>query len=155
MVFFSLFMMYPGIELLAQMKIVSPDKNMTVKVLRCEVAGEDCVVDMLFENIGLSDVEVAGPGYVYQQKAYDDMGNVYGIDSGKIIYLYVGTMQRSLGSLEKFDLPQGIPVKVRAVISDVSDIATAIKRLDIKLRFFSPWLPGERFVKILNIPISR
>lgn len=141
----------------AQVKVVSPHKNLIINVMRCEVQGEYCVVDMLFENVGPSDVKAQSGSDLNLNKGYDDMGNVYGTTYDNMIFMYVGDMQNNLpGFGEAFDLPSGIPVKVRAMLKNINEIATSIKRLDLTLYFnYSPWKLGKQRVRISNIPISR
>lgn len=140
----------------AQIKVVSPHKNLIINVMRCEVQGEYCVVDMLFENVGPSDVKAATMSFT-QHKGYDDMGNVYGTAYDNSIYLYVGDMNNYIPGYGKtFDLPSEVPVKVRVMLQNISKIATSIKRLDLIIDFdHSPWKLGRQHVKVSNIPISR
>lgn len=141
----------------AQIKVISPHKDLKVNVLRCQVQGEYCVIDMLFENVCPSDVKAQAASDLNLNKAYDDMGNVYGTSFDNHIFLYVGDMQNNLPGFGKaFDLPSEVPVKVRAMLQNISEIATSIKRLELTVDFnYSPWNIGRQHIKISNIPISR
>lgn len=137
---------------LAQIKVSTPFKNLTVKVLRCMVQGEYCVVDMLFENTGADDIKISTN--VDFNRAYDDMGNEYNTSYDNTIFFYVGDMKNHIPGFNK-DLTfiEGVPVKVRAELKNISKIANEIKRLD--LAFWSVKTLDRPTVKISNIPIQR
>ena len=53
------------------------------------------------------------------------------------------------------NFPAGVALKVRVKISDVSELATELKRLDIDLCDESQWNSSRRPVTLFDIPISR
>ena len=136
----------------AQVKIVTPYKDLKVKVLRCAVIEGNCVVDMLFENVGAQDLKIWSS--VDFNKAYDDAGNEYNTNYENRIYFYVGDMKNNIPSFNKeINFMSEVPVKVRAELSNISEIATAVSRLEIA--FWVVTSLERPTVKISNIPISR
>ena len=136
----------------AQVKIVTPYKDLKVKVLRCAVIEGNCVVDMLFENVGAQDLKIWSS--VDFNKAYDDAGNEYNTNYENRIYFYVGDMKNNIPGFNKeINFMSEVPVKVRAELSNISEIATAVSRLEIA--FWVVTSLERPTVKISNIPISR
>ena len=136
----------------AQVKVVVPYEDLKVQVLRCAVVDGNCVVDMLFENVGAEDLKIwSNVGF---NKAYDDAGNEYNTSYDNTIFFYVGDMKNNISGFNKeLNFMSEVPVKVRAELKNISEIATAIRRLEIA--FWVVTSLDRPTVKISNIPISR
>ena len=148
----SMFLLAFATSAFAQVKVTTPFKDMKVRVLRCAVIGDNCVVDMLFENVGAQDLKIWSN--VDFNRAYDDAGNEYNTNYENTIFFYAGDMKNNIPGFNKeLNFMSEIPVKVRAELKNISEIATEIRRLD--LAFWMPDRLDRPTVKISNIPISR
>lgn len=148
----SMFLMAFATSAFAQVKVTTPYKDLKVRVLRCAVIGDNCVVDMLFENVGPRDIKIHTN--VDFNRAYDDAGNEYNTSYDNTIFFYVGDMKNNIPGFNKeVNFMSEIPVKVRAELKNISEIATEIRRLD--LVFWLATTLDRPTVRLSNIPISR
>lgn len=142
----------------AQIKYKVCHNDLTINVLRCFVQSDgSCVVDFLMENNSMKDWKIqhipkGDTGH--KNRAYDDMGNSY-----SSILVAIGSTDKYLQwGYPSFDFPEGVALKVRAKIDDISEIATVIKRLDLDI-ISRQWTCGDdafrKPITIMNIPISR
>ncbi len=142
----------------AQIKYKVYHNDLTINVLRCFVQSDgSCVVDFLMENNSMKDWKIkhipkGDTGH--KNRAYDDMGNSY-----SSILVAIGSTDKYLQwGYPSFDFPEGVALKVRAKIDDISEIATVIKRLDLDI-ISRQWTCGDdafrKPITIMNIPISR
>lgn len=130
-------------------------EDVSIKVLRCAVQSDNsCTVDFLMENNGNRDYRLLATTWssvVHVNRAYDDMGNEY-----SKITMAVGNTSKYVGEWDKVkNFPAGVALRVRVKISDVSELATELKRLDIDLCDESQWNSSRRPVTLFDIPISR
>lgn len=132
--------------------------DLTIKVLRSFVQSDgSCVVDFLMENNSMKDWtvrHVPKGDNGHKNRAYDDAGNTY-----STITLAIGNTDKYLlWGYPSFNLPEGVALKVRVKIDDISEIATEIRRLDLDI-ISKQWTSGEdafrKPITIKNIPISR
>ncbi len=142
------------LDMSAQVKIAASHNDFRIKVLRCMVQGNSCFVDMLFENIGSKDLNVRGD--IDALKGYDDAGNQYKYgNNANGVFLYVANMDYAMPSYNSdMSFPAEVPVKVRMEFTNISEIATEIRRLELHYVGPEDYL-DKRVVKISNIPISR
>ncbi|MCH5331678.1 MAG: hypothetical protein J1E33_04650 [Alistipes sp.] len=146
-----------GIAQTNSFRIVTSHPDLKIKVQRCEASGSTCIIDLILENIGGSDVTI---GFLCKKTvAYDDEANNYeGLVSlnGKPPR---NTYYRTL-------LPVNVPIKARVQIEGLSTAATMFRRIDLNF-YCDDWLIGngdigwsmmrkyEKFAKLMNVPISR
>lgn len=138
----------------AQVKITTSHKDFKIQVLRCAVQGSNCYVDMLFENVGTEDLNVSAK--IDALKGYDDAGNQYKWDNNANgVFLYVANMNYAIPSYNSnMVFPSEVPVKVRMELTNISEIATQIRKLEFHYLGPNDYL-DNRVVKISDIPISR
>jgi len=138
----------------AQVKITASHKDFKIQVLRCAVQGSSCYVDMLFENKGAADLNVRAD--IDALKGYDDAGNQYKYgNNANGAFLYIADMNYAMPSYNSNAVfASEVPVKVRVEFTNVSEIATQIRRLEFHYVGPNDYL-DKRVVKISNIPISR
>lgn len=148
----GMFMLAFATHAAAQVKVSTPFQDLKVRVLRCAVIGDNCVVDMLFENVGPKDIVISTN--VDFNRAYDDAGNEYNTSYDNTIFFYAGDMNNHIPGFNKeLNFMSGIPLKVRAELKNISEIATEIRRLDIAFWMVSRL--DRPTIKISNIPIAR
>lgn len=135
------------------MTLISGNPDFKVKVTRCEASGKTVVLDMVFENVGPRDVDVEFQPYRWLL-AYDDEGNKYGDNDGKVKLFLAGR------ELSRIQLPTDVPLKARVQIEGVPMSAQVLKRVDIY--WYCPDWGGNamggsngKMIKMTNVPISR
>lgn len=118
-----------------------------IKVSRCEVSGRTCVVDLILENKGSSDVAmtIIANGAV----AYDDQANEY-----TDVKISIGSSDWVTGGRD-YKLRSEVPVKARIQIENVVDEATIFKRLDWHINCNEWDLHHNKTIKFKNLTISR
>lgn len=128
-------------------KLVTNHPDFKIKVRRCEASGKTCVIDLIIENVGSSDVDIEVKGGSWHGLiAYDDEANQY-----ESIGIAVGN-KWGLGTHK---LPAGVPMKARIQVEGVVESATMFRRLDWKI-YCSAWgLNDNKPIKFINLPISR
>lgn len=138
----------------AQVKIAASHNDFKIQVLRCVVQGSSCYVDMLFENKGAADLNVRAD--IDALKGYDDAGNQYKYgNNANGAFLYIADMNYAMPSYNSNAVfASEVPVKVRVEFTNISEIATQIRRLEFHYVGPNDYL-DKRVVKISNIPISR
>lgn len=138
----------------AQVKITSSHKDFKIQVLRCAVQGGSCYIDMLFENAGTAGLNVRAD--IEALKGYDDAGNQYKYgNNSNGVFLYIANMNYAMPSYNSDAVfASEVPVKVRLEFTNISEIATEIRRLEFHYVGPNDYL-DKRVVKISNIPISR
>lgn len=131
-------------------KLVTNHPDFKIKVRRCEASGKTCVIDLIIENVGSTDVTMLVSYHSSYMIAYDDEANQY------------TNMKLSLGSTEWINsggsyrtLMAGIPVKARIQIEGVAESATMFRRLDWKMQCEAWGLNLSKPIKFINLPISR
>lgn len=133
-------------------RIVTNHPDFKIKVLRCEASGSTCVIDMVFENIGSQDVEIAiDGGYAGGSVAYDDEGNRY--DNSNLEAAIANKSLSVYGSSSA--LPAGIPLKVRVQIKGIPVSVRMFRRIDLGVTCDSWHFDRDNQVKLFNVPISR
>ena len=128
-------------------KLVTNHPDFKIKVRRCEASGKTCVIDLIIENVGSSDVDM----YINSDLliAYDDEANEYsriGISVGNSNWIYE----------DNRTLMAGVPMKARIQIEGVAESATMFRRLDWGIQQCRAWgLDRNKPIKFINLPISR
>lgn len=130
-------------------KLVTNHPDFKIKVRRCEASGKTCVIDLIIENVGSSDVDIyVEGGRNGAMIAYDDEANEY-----TQITLFVGSKGGN-----SHTLLSGVPIKARIQIEGVAESATMFRRLDWKItcRAWNMNLHTDhKPIKFINLPISR
>jgi len=127
-------------------RLTTNHPDFKIKVRRCEVAGKTCVIDLILENVGYSDIKIYVPSY--SCIAYDDEANEY-----SNIAVAVGGNEWIQNTSRT--LLAGVPMKARLQIEGVSEAATVFRRLDWKIQSHDWGLGDKKFVSFVNLPISR
>lgn len=132
-------------------KLVTNHPDFKIKVRRCEASGKTCVIDLIIENVGSSDVTISvqssyGKNYLI---AYDDEANEY-----NYIKLAVGSKWITTSYQEKVTLLAGVPMKARIQIEGVAESATMFRRLDWRIYSDAWGLNSNKPIKFINLPIS-
>ena len=132
-------------------KLVTNHPDFKIKVRRCEASGKTCVIDLIIENVGSSDVTISvqssyGNNYLI---AYDDEANEY-----NYIKLAVGSKWITTSYQEKVTLLAGVPMKARIQIEGVAESATMFRRLDWRIYSDAWGLNSNKPIKFINLPIS-
>ena len=131
-------------------RIVTNHPDFKIKVVRCEVSGKTCVIDLILENASSRDVRLNMSGNYYKvvSVAYDDEANEYvnfrvGIGSSGLDDAGVNTT-----------LLSEVPVKARIQIEGVVPSATMFRRMDVTF-YCEEWgLNENKKVKFYNLPIT-
>lgn len=133
---------------------VSNKKAIRAQVMDCTVGNDGaCYVDMLIENIGKwGDIELVIPNPDSDpNKAIDNTGRYY---SG--VKYAIGDMSKYLiYYTTDIILPEGVPLKCRVKIDDISPDAIYIKELSLNIYNKLDYQYRYRMLKIMNIPILR
>lgn len=128
-------------------KLVTNHPDFKIKVRRCEASGKTCVIDLILENVGSSDVNMYIDGN--SLIAYDDEANEYNkisISVGNSNWIYADSRT----------LMAGVPMKARIQIEGVAESATMFRRLDWGIQRCEAWgLDRNKPIKFMNLPISR
>ena len=136
-------------------RLTTNHPDFKVKVKRCEVSGKTCVIDLILENVGDSDVHIK-VGRSWGMIAYDDDANQYvGGNQKGDIQIAVGNTSEWLWS-GTIKLMAGVPIKARIQIEGVTESATMFRRLDVGIRS-DEWNLNNENKKLIfyNLPISR
>lgn len=124
--------------------------DLSVKIVRCMRNADVCAIDMILENTGYKDMYFKlYTGYV---KIYDDMGNMYS-GFGNITF---STSSEKGYSVRVF-LPSNVPIKARLEYIKANELATAIRRVDLKFGMAESSSSSDDdgySMKISDIPIG-
>ncbi len=135
------------------------------KFKRCVCSGSTAYVDFTITNN--SKVHVQGhllekepcSGFAnYYTAAYDDEGNMYTFRTApcKINHIDIANQSVSYNYEFSFDLPVGVPVRMRVTLSNVDEYATTISLLKVCFRNMNPSeYYGQALFEAKNIPIVR
>lgn len=135
-------------------KMVTNHPDFKVKVRRCEVSGKTCVIDLILENVGSTDVLIQ-TGRLFGMIAYDDEANQYvGDPEKKNIQIAVGDVSRWMWS-ERITLMAGVPLKARIQIDGVAEAATIFKRLQVTVLCDAWNMNRDKKLTFINLPITR
>lgn len=142
----------PGYSQDGGIRIVTGHPDFKIQVTRCAASGKTVVMDMVFQNIGTSDVNDMDlvPGS-YTTEVMDTEGNTYG--SGQI-YIKVGNGEFNDGRTGNFALIPGVKRKVTMKINNVSESAESLARILIGMNCRTLGLDGK-CIHIRNVPITR
>lgn len=128
-------------------KLVTNHPDFKIKVRRCEASGKTCVIDLIIENVGSSDVDIHVKGGSWHGLiAYDDEANQY--ES-------IGIAVSDKWGLGTHTLPANVPLKARIQVEGVAESATMFRRLDWKIDCRAWGLNENKPIKFINLPISR
>jgi hypothetical protein len=132
----------------AQVKIDSGDPYISLKYKRTIVNGNTVMIYFVMTN--LKNIEFEACLYNFVNLTFtDDEGNIYGNQNFKID---VGNSGKETGVFS----PE-IPLKVRFILTNINEYATAITSINYPYYYISG--PGNiathRTMKIYNIPIPR
>lgn len=128
-------------------RLVTNHPDFKIKVLRCEVSGQTCVIDLLLENIGSTDVDIKRGRKLI---AYDDEANEY-----TNIKMAIGDLNEWLYPFGGRTLLSEVPIKARIQIEGVKEAAKMFRRLDWGVECSTWGLERDKFVKFQNLPITR
>lgn len=143
----------PGYSQDGGISIVTGHPDFKIQVTRCAASGKTVVMDMVFQNIGTSDVNdmVLCAGYG-STEVMDTEGNTYRGD--KYISIKVSNGEFSNWDTGYFALIPGVKRKVTMKINNVSESAESLARILISIDCKTYGL-GEKPVQIRNVPITR
>ena len=130
-------------------RVVSPNPEMDVQVVRCRASASTVVVDMLITYYGEDREFVlgeAGGDSPNTTLAYDDCGNQYDAESIGI-RIANGNQEHYYGATALF--PTEVPMKVQLEIKGVPESAWGFSRLYLKVR------KANDPITIYNLPIAR
>lgn len=143
----------PGYSQDGGISIVTGHPDFKIQVTRCAASGKTVVMDMLFQNIGTSDVNdmnlEAGHG---STEVMDTEGNTY--KGWEYISIKVSNGEFSNGDTGYFALIPGVKRKVTMKINNVSESAESLARILIYTNCKTYGLNGK-FIQIRNVPITR
>ncbi len=144
----------PGYSQDGGIRIVTGHPDFKIQVTRCAASGKTVVMDMVFQNIGTSDVNDMdlAPGDD-RTEVMDTEGNTYGRGRGGI-YIKVGNGEFEGFWTGKFALIPGVKRKVTMKINNVSESAESLARILIFIECRTWGLDGK-FIQIRNVPITR
>ena len=142
----------------------NPDISFVFK--RCTCSGSTAYIDFMVTNQSDTDIRgflnytsESGSDYAaYYTAAYDDEGNVYRIQNqnNKLSGIVIGGSGPGYQSGFSFDLPKGIPVKMRITLTGVDEYATKISLLKVAFRDMkTPIAYGIALLEARGLPITR
>lgn len=133
-----------------------PDLKITMK--RCKAASNTCIIDLIIENVGDSDINL-GAANIFKTVAYDDQANQYKMDkendSDKTFFYGIGDTSKSWWQYDGMKLLQEVPVKARIRLERVPEDAEKIVRLVWPIGIPELGLNSDKPVTFYNIPIER
>lgn len=129
-------------------KLITNHPDFKIKVRRCEASGKTCVIDLIVENVGTSDVKIVMGSWPKRLIAYDDEANEY-----RSITVSMGSSEWVIQN--ERTLMAGVPMKARIQIEGVAESATMFRRLDWIINSDAWGLNGNKPIKFINLPISR
>lgn len=128
----------------AQVKVSSGSSGIEFNVKRAFSRGNEVCIDLLITNMSNYD-SIAF--LLSSSKVYDDEGNEY---TQNAIYkegpaTYGG----------KIDIPRDVPRKVRIVVSNVDEYASAFPLIQLEYEVYNPSSYGPKTLTIKNLPIIK
>lgn len=150
----------------AQESISFSNPDISFEFKRCTSSGATAYIDFLVTNNSDSDIngdlltgaEPCSGFEGYYTAAYDDEGNVYRCQDQnyKIAGIAIGGSASLYGSGFRFDLPKGIPVKMRVTLTGLDQYATKISLMKITFRDMkTPAVYGIALLEARGLPITR
>lgn len=120
-------------------KISTPHPDVKVVFKDCIVSGQVAILTFFITNVGQDiTLQLSGSGNADLSRAYDDVGNAYGI--GVITPTHVSSF-----SISKF-LPQNISQKVQLQISGLDASAKQFQRVQIRCSSSDIHLLSDRII---------
>lgn len=133
-------------------KIITHHPDFRVKVLRCEVSEQTCVIDLQLINRSSEDVTIqTGVNSWLNHTAYDDAGNHYNRNQFKIA---VGNLSDWLFDKE-FLIPAHGLLKARVQLEGVKSDATVFSVMKIGITSDAWQLGKDKYLTFRNLPILR
>lgn len=144
----------------AQAKVIFNGYNgVDIKLKRCYVRGNDCIVDVLITNHTRYDLNasaVVDDGlFRTDLTAYDDEGNVYNK------YSIRGTFgDDSFGGTDYacsrgISIPRDVSIKLQLKIKNIDEYATMLTSVICNFRGLSDEAYGAATLQLKNVPITR
>ena len=134
-------------------KIITHHPDFRVKVLRCEVSEQTCVIDLQLINRSSEDVYVRTGGvHWFEHTAYDDAGNHYEKERFRIA---VGNLSEWIGYQKDLLIPAQGLLKARVQLEGVKSDATVFSVMKIGIDSDVWQLGRDKYLTFRNLPISR
>lgn len=138
-------------------KVVCDVPDLTVSVSEAKRVGKNVCVEVVFINEGEKSKTAAFVGKEpcagyddYVTAAWDTDGEVYEMERGRIVAFKGEDRINGI-----FNLPEGVPVKVRLMIYDVPRSVTRFPMLSMAFRELMPMESyGQALIKARNVQIS-
>lgn len=133
-----------------QMRIVTNNPNLKVRITRCVASGKTVLLDLVFTNVSGNDAEgifVVESSRSNGRKVYDDQGNSYSS--------VFKSANNDFRDRSWMTLLADVPVKATLRIENVSTNAEMLARVTIPLEHNGLGLELDTPVTLRNIPISR
>lgn len=133
----------------------TPHKNIRVKLLSAEMAGNNFIVEFIITNTGqdIKDYRISGcsSGGCSHTQAFDNVGNQCGVN---VIF---GASESWHGGTAGSSLLTDSPIKVRVILGRFSSKATSISQLRLKgvNHDYQATYAEEGYFIFKNIPIER
>lgn len=131
------------------MKIVSPDPNLQIGFVSCQVHGTTALIELVYTSLA-QDAEFRYNGD-RRTDAYDDLGNQYSAGDGYFRFSFGNQSFSIRDSYTK--LPQDVPVKCKIQIMGIAENANVFRR--INLYGSSSVFGTYPLITLHNIPIER
>lgn len=144
----------------AQPSIKFDNPEISFRFKRCICSGNTAYVDFLIMNNSSGELSSRimdeepcdANGYT---AAYDDEGNVYRADGGKLA-VRIADSDPFYRVDYSFNLPMGVPVKMRVTLTGVDEFATMLPLLKIAFRGMETVRAyGIAYLEVRDIPIVR
>lgn len=126
----------------AQVTGTCTDLNIEAKIIRCMRSGDKCILDGVIENLGAKDILWYIGSWNLNTVVFDDMGNQYCIEKATVA---------NVDEANRGTFPSQIPIKLRMVVENVSDIATEFRRVDLLMNLNDGY--DRDRIRFENIPI--
>lgn len=132
-------------------KVVTNHPDLEIKIKRCQVSGNTCVIDFLMTNYGndLNDMIIYGSWGSSNSTAFDDEANEYRFS------VQVTNSGLDAYHVYNISLLTDVPIKCRIQIEKVASAATVFKRIHLATHAPSLGLNEKKPIIFYNVPISR
>ena len=148
--------------MVAQVKIVCSAPGIEVKYKRAFIEGNTATVHFTLTNFTGTDLNPyvnsseGTRSEVKKAEAYDDEGNYYDVDSGKMIVSIADAKIAGRYSGDEFSFPNELIVKGVVTIKNVDEYVTSFTRIAIPFRNFNTAETyGIGYIILKNIPLLR